>query len=118
MMIAHGGAVVRGSSHACVVVDLPFASYQESPQQAFRSAARVLAETGCAGVKLEGGIEMAETVAFLVARGIPVPGHVGLTPQAVHTLGGFRSRGRARSAADRVGKECVSSCRSRRVRYL
>src|SRR3546814_14706703 len=94
MMIAHGGAVVRGSSHACVVVDLPFASYQESPPQAFRSAPRVLAETGCAGVKLEGGIEMAETVAFLVARRIPVLGPVRLTPQAANPLGGFRPRRR------------------------
>ncbi|SMF90148.1 ketopantoate hydroxymethyltransferase [Azospirillum oryzae] len=94
MMIAHGAAVVRGSTHACVIVDLPFASYQESPQQAFRNAARVLAETGCAAVKLEGGVEMAETVAYLVARGVPVMGHVGLTPQSVNTLGGFRARGR------------------------
>lgn len=95
MMIAHGAAVVRGSARACVIVDLPFASYQESPQQAFRNAARVMAETGCSGVKLEGGREMAETVAFLAARGIPVMGHVGLTPQSVNSLGGFRARGRS-----------------------
>src|ERR1700704_6234198 len=93
MMIAHGAAVVRSTSHALITVDLPFGSYQESPQQAFRAAARVLAETGCAAVKLEGGEEMAETVAFLVRRGIPVMGHVGLTPQAVNALGGYRSRG-------------------------
>ncbi|MFC7332879.1 3-methyl-2-oxobutanoate hydroxymethyltransferase [Rhodocista pekingensis] len=95
MMIAHGGAVVRGSSRACVVVDMPWASYQESREQAFRNAARILAETGCAAVKLEGGEEMAETVDFLVRRGIPVMGHVGLTPQAVNALGGYRARGRS-----------------------
>lgn len=95
MMIAHGGAVVRGSSRACVVVDMPWASYQEGREQAFRNAARILAETGCAAVKLEGGEEMAETVDFLVRRGIPVMGHVGLTPQAVNTLGGYRARGRS-----------------------
>lgn len=95
MMIAHGAAVVRGSARACVVVDLPWATYQESPQQAFRSAARVLAETGAQAVKLEGGEEMAETVDFLVRRGIPVMGHVGLTPQAVNALGGYRARGRS-----------------------
>lgn len=102
MMIAHGAAVVRGSEHALVIVDLPFGSYQESPAQAFRSAARLMAETGCAGVKLEGGEVMAETVAFLVARGVPVFGHVGLQPQSVHAYGGFRARGRAESEADRI----------------
>lgn len=95
MMINHGAAVVRGSSRACVTVDLPWASYQESPAQAFRNAARVLAETGASAVKLEGGEEMAETVEFLVRRGIPVMGHVGLTPQAVNALGGYRARGRS-----------------------
>ncbi len=95
MMINHGAAVVRGSSKACIVVDLPWASYQESPAQAFRNAARVLAETGAQAVKLEGGEEMAETVDFLVRRGIPVMGHVGLTPQAVNALGGYRARGRS-----------------------
>ncbi|SNS28887.1 MULTISPECIES: 3-methyl-2-oxobutanoate hydroxymethyltransferase [unclassified Azospirillum] len=95
MMIAHGAAVVRGSARACVVVDLPWATYQESPQQAFRNAARVLAETGAQAVKLEGGEEMADTVDFLVRRGIPVMGHVGLTPQAVNALGGYRARGRS-----------------------
>lgn len=95
MMIAHGAAVTRGSSQALVVVDMPFGSYQESPEQAFRAAARVLAETGCAAVKLEGGEEMAPTIDFLVRRGIPVMGHVGLTPQAVNALGGYRARGRS-----------------------
>jgi 3-methyl-2-oxobutanoate hydroxymethyltransferase len=93
MMIAHGAAVVRATHHAAIVVDLPFGSYQASPEQAFRAAARVMAETGCMAVKLEGGDEMAETVAFLAKRGIPVMGHVGLTPQAVNELGGYRSRG-------------------------
>jgi 3-methyl-2-oxobutanoate hydroxymethyltransferase len=102
MMIAHGAAVVRGSRQAMVVVDLPFGSYQESPAQAFASAARVMAETGAAAVKLEGGVEMAETVAFLVKRGVPVVGHVGLTPQHVNALGGFRSQGRTEAEADKI----------------
>ena len=93
MMVAHGAAVVRATQHATIVVDLPFGAYQASPEQAFRAAARVMAETGCGAVKLEGGEEMAETVAFLVKRGVPVMGHVGLTPQAVNQLGGYRSRG-------------------------
>ncbi|EQB12027.1 MAG: panB [Novosphingobium lindaniclasticum] len=95
MMIAHGAAVVRGSYHALVVVDMPFGSYEESPQQAFASAARLMAETGCAAVKLEGGVAMAETIAFLTQRGIPVMAHIGLTPQAVNALGGYGARGRS-----------------------
>ncbi|MPS69519.1 MAG: 3-methyl-2-oxobutanoate hydroxymethyltransferase [Novosphingobium sp.] len=95
MMIAHGAAVVRGSYHALVVVDMPFGSYEESPQQAFASAARIMAETGCAAVKLEGGVAMAETIAFLTGRGIPVMAHIGLTPQAVNALGGYGARGRS-----------------------
>ena len=102
MMIAHGAAVVRGATRACVIVDMPFGSYQESPAAAFRNTARVMKETGAAGVKLEGGAEMAETVAFLVDRGIPVLGHVGLTPQAVHSLGGFRARGKSEAEAERI----------------
>src|SRR5689334_24653608 len=102
MMCAHGAAVVRGSWHALVAVDMPFGSYEESPQQAFRSAARVLKETGAAAVKLEGGAAMAETVAFLAARGIPVIGHVGLTPQAVNALGGYGVRGRADIEAAKI----------------
>jgi len=94
MMCAHGAAVVRGSWHALVAVDMPFGAYEASPAQAFESAARVLKETGCAAVKLEGGAAMAETVAFLTARGIPVIGHVGLTPQAVNALGGYGARGK------------------------
>jgi len=95
MMCAHGAAVVRGSWHALVAVDMPFGSYEESPEQAFRNASRVLKETGAAAVKLEGGAAMAGTVAFLTARGIPVIGHIGLTPQAVNALGGYGARGKS-----------------------
>jgi 3-methyl-2-oxobutanoate hydroxymethyltransferase len=102
LMIAHGGAVVRGSSRALVIVDMPFGSYQESPVQAFKSAARVLAETGANGVKLEGGAEMAETIRFLVERGIPVMGHVGLTPQLVNTFGGYKTQGRTAAQVEKV----------------
>lgn len=96
MMVMHGAAVVRGSRHACVIVDMPFASYQESPAQAYRNAARLLQETGCAGVKLEGGVDMAETIRFMVRRGIPVMGHIGLTPQSFNELGGYSALGRRR----------------------
>lgn len=102
MMIAHGAAVVRGSYHSLVIVDMPFGSYEESPEQAFRSASRVLKETGAAAVKLEGGAAMAETIAFLTARGIPVVGHVGLTPQAVNALGGYGARGRSQEEYARL----------------
>lgn len=102
MMINHGAAVVRGSKKACVVIDLPFGSYQGSKEAAFDAAARVMAETGCAAVKLEGGVVMAETIAFLVERGIPVMGHVGMTPQSVNVYGGYRSRGRTQDGADQI----------------
>ena len=102
MMCAHGAAVVRGSWHAVVAIDMPFGSYEQSPAQAFANASRVLKETGAAAVKLEGGEAMAETVAFLVARGIPVIGHVGLTPQAVNALGGYRARGRDEAEAAKI----------------
>jgi 3-methyl-2-oxobutanoate hydroxymethyltransferase len=102
MMCAHGAAVVRGSYHSVVIVDMPFGSYEGSPQQAFASASRVMAETGCAAVKLEGGVAMAETIAFLSARGIPVMGHVGLTPQAVNQLGGYGARGRSQAEYARI----------------
>ena len=102
MMCAHGAAVVRGSWHALVGVDMPFGSYEASPEQAFRSASHILKETGCAAVKLEGGEAMAETIAFLTRRGIPVIGHVGLTPQAVNTLGGYGARGREQREADKI----------------
>jgi 3-methyl-2-oxobutanoate hydroxymethyltransferase len=101
-MCAHGAAVVRGSYHSVVLVDLPFGSYEASPEQAFASAARVMAETGAAGVKLEGGAAMAPTVAFLSQRGIPVCGHVGLTPQAVNALGGYGARGRSAAEAAKI----------------
>jgi 3-methyl-2-oxobutanoate hydroxymethyltransferase len=94
MMILQGHAVMRGSKRALVVVDLPFGSYEASKEQAFMSAARVLKETGCGAIKLEGGTRMAETIAFLVERGVPVMAHVGLTPQAINALGGFRAQGR------------------------
>src|SRR5437763_3389267 len=94
MMILQGRAVMRGSQHALVVVDMPFGSYEASKEQAFHSAARILKETHCGAVKLEGGARMAEKVAFLSGRGIPVMGHVGLTPQAINTLGSFRAPGR------------------------
>lgn len=94
MMILHGRAVVRGAQKAMPVIDMPFGSYEESPQQAFRNASRLMAETGATAVKLEGGLHMAETIAFLVARGVPVMAHVGLTPQAVNTLGGYKVVGR------------------------
>ena len=102
MMINHGAAVVRGSQHACVIVDMPFGSYQESPEQAYRSAVRIMQETGCDGVKLEAGTALAPTVEFLARRGIPVMGHVGLMPQSVNTYGGFRVQGKTVSAARQV----------------
>ncbi|MFV0493089.1 MAG: 3-methyl-2-oxobutanoate hydroxymethyltransferase [Pseudorhodobacter sp.] len=94
MMILHGKAVMRGLNHAMAVIDLPFGSYEESPGQAFRNAARLMEETGAPAVKLEGGTHMAETIAFLTARGVPVMAHIGLTPQSVNTLGGYKVVGR------------------------
>ena len=102
MMAAHGAAVVRGSFHAVVVIDMPFGSYEASPEQAFASAARLLKETGAAAVKLEGGAAMAPTVRFLTERGIPVMGHVGLTPQAVNMLGGYGARGHTQEEAAKI----------------
>ncbi len=99
MMILHGRAVVRGAQKAMPVIDMPFGSYEEGPQQAFRNASRLMAETGAPAVKLEGGQHMAETIAFLTARGVPVMAHVGLTPQAVNTLGGYKVVGRDGEAA-------------------
>ncbi len=107
MMIAHGAAVRRGARNACLVVDLPFGSYQESPEVAFRAAARVMAETGCSAVKLEGGQEMAPTIAFLTARGVPVMGHVGLMPQSVNT-GGYRARGQDRKQAEQIKADAMA----------
>jgi 3-methyl-2-oxobutanoate hydroxymethyltransferase len=94
MMITHGKAVMRGSRHALVVVDMPFGSYEESPQIAFRNAARVIQETGCTAVKMEGGARIAETVRYLTQRGIPVMAHIGLTPQMIQIFGGFKTQGR------------------------
>ncbi|QPC99849.1 3-methyl-2-oxobutanoate hydroxymethyltransferase [Qipengyuania soli] len=102
MMAAHGAAVVRGSYHAVVVVDMPFGSYEASKEQAFESASYLVKQTGAAAVKLEGGAPMAETIAFLNQRGIPVMGHVGLTPQAVNVLGGYAARGRTDAEAETI----------------
>lgn len=98
MMIMHGQAVHRGAERSLVVVDLPFGSYEESAEQAFRSAARVMAETNCGAIKLEGGENMAETIHFLTRRGIPIMAHIGLTPQAVNTFGGYKVQGRGDAA--------------------
>ena len=97
LMIMHAQAVVRGSSRALVVVDMPFGSYEESPAIAFRNGARVLKETGCGAIKLEGGVQMADTIRYLTERGIPVMSHIGMTPQAINTIGSFKPRGRYRS---------------------
>lgn len=108
MMVAHGKAVMRGVSRSCVVVDMPFGSYQESREIAYRNAVRILQETGCDAVKLEGGEEMAETISFLVARGIPVLGHIGLMPQQVHTAGGYRSVGHSDEEAAKIGRDATA----------
>ena len=97
LMIMHAQAVVRGSSRSLVVVDMPFGSYEECPSEAFRNAARVMKETGCGAIKIEGGAHMAETIRYLTDRGIPVMSHIGMTPQAVNTIGSFKPRGRFRS---------------------
>lgn len=102
MMANHGAAVVRGSYHSAVIVDMPFGSYEGSPAQAFASASMLIKQSGAAAVKLEGGAAMAETVAFLTERGIPVMGHVGLTPQAVNVLGGYAARGRSDAEAEKI----------------
>ncbi len=94
LMILHGKAVMRGAEQAVVVVDMPFGTYEESPSVAFRNAARVIHETGCTAIKLEGGRRMAETIRFLSERGIPVMAHIGLTPQSVQTMGGYKTQGR------------------------
>ena len=96
LMIMHGRAVMRGAKHALVVVDMPFGSYEESPSQAFHNAARVIKETQCGAVKIEGGTRMAATIRFLTDRGIPVMAHIGLTPQYINMFGGFKTQGRSR----------------------
>src|SRR5499433_1828851 len=108
MMILQGSAVMRGSRQALVVVDMPFGSYEASKEQAFHSAARVLKETQCGAVKLEGGTRMAETIAFLVERGIPVMGHIGLTPQSINTLGSFRAQGREEASWAGIERDAMA----------
>lgn len=107
MMILHGRAVTRGLTRAMAVIDMPFGSYEESPAQAFGNAARIISETGAPAVKLEGGAHMAETIAFLTRRGVPVMAHVGLTPQSVNTLGGYKVVGRA-DEAERVFQDALA----------
>jgi 3-methyl-2-oxobutanoate hydroxymethyltransferase len=108
LMAAHGAAVVRGSYHAAVIVDMPFGSYEASPEQAFTNASRLLKETGAAGIKVEGGRVLAPTVEFLTARGIPVMAHVGLTPQAVNILGGYGVRGKSDEEANSIIEDAVA----------
>ena len=108
MMCAHGAAVVRGSYHAAVIVDMPFGSYEASPEQAFANASRLLKETGAAAVKVEGGKVLAPTIEFLTQRGIPVMGHVGLTPQAVNILGGYGVRGKSEEEARSIVEDAVA----------
>ena len=108
MMALHGAAVVRGSYHAAVIVDMPFGSYEASPEQAFTNAARLLKETGAAAVKLEGGRALAPTIEFLTQRGIPVMGHVGLTPQAVNILGGYGVRGKSVEEAKAIVEDSIA----------
>jgi hypothetical protein len=115
MMILQGRAVMRGSQHALVVVDMPFGSYEESKEQAFRSAVRILKETHCGAVKLEGGVRMAETVAFLSKRGVPIMGHIGLTPQSINTLGSFRAQGRDEGSWDPILKDAKADLGRRRL---
>ena len=116
MMIAHGRAVVRATRRACIVVDLPFGSYQQSPAQAFGTAARIVAETGCAAVKLEGGQEMAETIDFLTVRGVPVLGHIGLMPQSVNAAG-FQVQGKTEESARRILADARGGRSRRRLRH-
>jgi len=108
MMILQGHAVMRGSKRALVVIDMPFGTYEASKEQAFMNAVRVLKETGCGAIKMEGGIRMAETIAFLVERGIPVMGHVGLTPQSINTIGSFRAQGREEADWGRIEADAVA----------
>ena len=109
MMILHGQAVMRGAHQAFVVVDLPFGSYEDSPETAFRNAARVMMETGCQAVKIESGSYAAETISYLVERGIPVMSHVGLRPQSANVLGGFRARGRRKVVADEIIENAIAA---------
>ena len=108
MMIAHGAAVVRSTKYALVVIDMPYGTYEESPHQALKNAARVMQETGCAAVKLEGGQEMAETIRHLVHNGVPVMGHIGLMPQSVEKMGGYKIQGRDADGAERLKADAIS----------
>jgi 3-methyl-2-oxobutanoate hydroxymethyltransferase len=108
MMILQGHAVMRGSKRALVVIDMPFGTYEASKEQAFMNAVRVLKETGCGAIKVEGGTRMAETIAFLVERGIPVMGHVGLTPQSINTIGSFRAQGREEADWGRIEQDALA----------
>src|SRR6185437_9635215 len=108
MMILQGHAVMRGSKRALVIIDMPFGSYEASKEQAFMSAARVLKETGCGAIKLEGGVRMAETIRFLTERGVPVMAHVGLTPQSINTLGSFRAQGREEADWGRIESDAIA----------
>ena len=112
MMILQGHAVMRGSKRALVVVDMPFGSYETSKEQAFTNAARVMKETGCGAIKVEGGKRMAETIAFLAERGVPVMGHVGLTPQAINTIGSFRAQGRDETDWARIEEDAIAVSRA------
>jgi len=105
MMINHGRAVVNATKKSIVVVDMPFSSYEESPQQAFKNASKIMQETNCNAVKLEGGEHMAPTIEFLTKRGIPVMAHIGLTPQAINTIGGFKVQGRAEASVEQIKKD-------------
>ncbi len=109
MMIMHGQAVMRGSKTALVVVDLPFGSYEQSKEQAFASASRVMMETGCQAIKIESGAYATETIKYLVERGIPVMSHVGLRPQSMHVLGGFKARGRETKVADEILENAIAA---------
>src|SRR6476619_7294998 len=108
MMILQGHAVMRGSRHALVVVDMPFGSYEESKEQAFKNAARVLKETGCGAIKVEGGRRMAEALRFFTERGVPVMAHVGVTPQAINTIGSFRAQGRDEADWPRIEEDAIA----------
>jgi len=108
MMINHGKAVVKSTDKPHIVVDMPFGSYEESPQAAFKSASRIMTETGAQSVKLEGGEEFADTIYFLTQRGIPVMGHIGLTPQRINTIGGFITQGKS----DKESKKVIADAKA------
>lgn len=109
MMVLHGQAVMRGSTRAMVVVDMPFGSYEAGAETAYANAARLMKETGCQAVKVESGPEVARTVEYLVRRGIPVMGHVGLRPQAINVDGGFKAKGRTAEERARVLAEAKAA---------